>query len=96
MKKVNLTCMAACSFLVILFTGCIKNDTNFYEDADNKGLSILSNRGNNIMSCYVQNQSWITDDRILTSGFALGRPVFEIYISSEVLSPTERFLNFSW
>ena len=39
---------SVCLILLFLFIGCTKNETKFYNDEEDPGLSIFSNTQNNI------------------------------------------------
>lgn len=55
-----------CSFFatVIVFASCRKNHTVFVEEDNAEDLSIFSDRGNNVMSCYINGKPFRTQDRI--------------------------------
>lgn len=69
------------------------NHTVFFNDPQANGLGIFSNTGNNLMSCYIQNQPWRTRDR--TSG-AFGRINFELFINKQITSGVSDNLIFTW
>ncbi len=64
---------------IIIFTGCNKNSSNFYNDGENEVLAIFSNTTNNVLSCYINDNVWRTIDRTYT-GFS-PRPVYEVTIT---------------
>jgi hypothetical protein len=81
-------------FLSVAFcTGCRKNNTNFYADAEDKGLGIFSNTGNNLFSCYIDNLPWRTLDRILGSP---GGTSYEIYINKQISNTQSDTLIINW
>ena len=57
-----------CMLSVFLLTGCKKNLTKDFPDADSPGLTVFSDKSNNILSCYVNGNAWRTSDRIFYSG----------------------------
>lgn len=80
---------------MILFFGCRKNVTHFYEDENNNGLSIFSNSGNNIMSCYVNGRIWRTINREISGGFS-GPSSYELEIYRDTSSITNDIIQFEW
>lgn len=58
--------------LTMTFTACDKNYTVFYEDDDAEDLSVFSNMGNNVMSCYINGKPFRTRDRKYNHGFSSG------------------------
>jgi hypothetical protein len=78
--------------IFLFFSGCIKNQTKFYEDVDSNGLSIFSNTGNNLLSAYFKNKVWQTKDRIsYTTG-----SIYEITISKFHYGLSPDSLLISW
>ena len=57
----------------ILSSSCKKNETVFFEDDEAQNLSVFSDKGNNVMSCYINGQSFRTQDRIVPFGLFIGR-----------------------
>ncbi|MEJ0101851.1 MAG: hypothetical protein WDO19_07690 [Bacteroidota bacterium] len=51
----NITCLI---LLLVLLTGCYKR-RNFYEDADDPGLSRFTSRGYNILTLYINDSAYI-------------------------------------
>lgn len=92
MKNNNLLFFA----LLFFFSGALFSckQTEFYADPYADGLAIFSNTGNNLMSCYIQNEPWRTIDR--TTGGFLGRPTYELKINKEVTSGSQDMLTFTW
>jgi len=80
---------------VIILISCSKNDSNFYADGENKGLAIFSNTGNNLLTCFVGNKAWRTEDRIT---FILGSsgPRYEIDIAKQITNSPMDTLRFNW
>lgn len=85
------------TILVFLITislfGCEKNNTNFFEDAEKNGLGIFSNKGNNLLSCYVNNTAWLTRSRERSS---TGFSTYEIDIRKQKTNTTKDTLIFTW
>ena len=79
-------------FLVLIFIGCTKNETSFYEDSEKSGLSIFSNTGNNLLTCRVNNSVWVTRNRIST----LVRKTYEIDIEKQKTLTVKDTLIITW
>jgi hypothetical protein len=79
---------------IILFAGCDKNDTRFFEDTEKNGLSIFSNKGNNVLTAYVNGTVWKTRDRII-SGYTY-RPDYEINLQKQKTNTQRDTLIFTW
>ena len=92
MKNTNLLFCALLFFFSSILFSC--NHTEFYADPQATGLGIFSNTGNNLMSCYIQNQSWRTRDR--TSGGFLGNTTYELLISKQTTNGITDNLVFTW
>jgi len=73
--------------------GCYKDYTNFYPDKEEPGLSIFSNRQNNIMSCFIEGKPWRTDSRT-TSFFS--RISYEVYITKQETNSLSDTIIISW
>lgn len=56
-------------FITVTLIACEKNYTVFIGDDDAEGLSVFSDRANNVMSCYINGKSFRTRDRIERFGF---------------------------
>jgi hypothetical protein len=80
--------------LSLFLLGCGKNSTNFYEDPNKKGLSIFSDRGNNLLTALVNEIPWKTRDRI-TDGRTY-KTDFEIYIEKQKSNTLKDTLSISW
>ena len=67
MKPVNLFAILILPALYILLcTGCKREVvTNYYADEQTPELAILSNKGNNLMTCFFDGVPWRTQDRIV-------------------------------
>ena len=77
----------------ILLSGCYKEESNFYPDEENPGLSIFSNNANNVMSCIVQGKPFRTVTRSV-SVFS-GRNL-EVYIRRQQTNTQHDTLSFQW
>jgi hypothetical protein len=75
--KIVAAMLLPCVFLV----SCTKNETKFYADDDNNGLSVFSNAGDNIFTCYVNGVPWRTINRVF-GGFLSGS-VSELFIRQQ-------------
>lgn len=80
------------SVLISLF-GCSKNNTKFFEDDETNGLSILSDKGYNILSCYVNNSPWVTRNRFRSS---TGFTTYELEIVKQRTNTLKDTLIFTW
>ncbi|MFT3702961.1 MAG: hypothetical protein QM802_11345 [Agriterribacter sp.] len=69
MRKLVLIRWAVIFAMTVILVSCEKNDTVFIEDDDAQDLSIFSDKGNNVMSCYINGKSFRTRDRILYYGY---------------------------
>lgn len=81
--------------LVTCSLSCSKNYTKFFEDEDNKNLSIFSNKNFNVASCYINNQPWRSKER-RSSGFAAPRISTEIQIGRIKTNSASDTLILSW
>jgi hypothetical protein len=91
-KNNNLLFFALLFFFSSALFSC--KETEFYADPQANGLGIFSNTGNNLMSCYIQNEPWRTRDRKM-GGF-LGRPTYELFIEKQITSGPKDNLIFTW
>lgn len=73
---------------------CTKNRTLFLEDSVTDGLSVFSDQGHNVMSCYINGEAHRTEDRMIYTGL-FGRSQYEIHIFKGI-SDTAETLSFSW
>jgi hypothetical protein len=78
-RLINILAVLMLPWLVL--TGCYKVETKYFSDAENNGLAIFSNTGNNIFTCYVNGVPWRTQDR--TTGGFLSGPQSEVYLSKQ-------------
>jgi len=78
----------------VLLAGCRENLTKYYEDPQNQPLAIFSNKGNNILSCYLNGAPWRTINR-LTGGF-LSPSVTELVMYKQTDSSSQTSLVFRW
>ncbi len=90
MKSKLLIAIACC-----ILTGCSKEIlTEFYEDKEDPGLSVFTNNGSNILSCYVDGKAWRTEDRV---GYILSSGTnYEVEIRKTVSTAIMDTLTFSW
>ncbi|PVD52677.1 hypothetical protein DC498_09190 [Terrimonas sp.] len=58
------------AFISIAFVSCDKNYTVFYEDDDAEDLSVFSDMGNNVMSCYINGYPFRTRNRMSYGRFS--------------------------
>lgn len=80
---------------VLLFTGCGINETHYYADAENGGIAIFSNTGNNVFTCYIDGKPWRTASR--KQGI-LGPPglSYEVYLRKQSSGTAKDTLSISW
>jgi len=78
----------------VVLSGCYKDRTNYYADDTRQGLTIFSNTGNNIFTCYVNGWPWRTVNRI-TGGFLSGSES-ELAIYKVPVSNTDTMLVIKW
>ena len=94
--KNKITRLAACWIITcLLLSSCSKNDTYYYGDAENEGLAIFSNTGNNLLTCLVNNNPWRTGDRTFNV-FTPGGPRYELYIRKQISTSLMDTLHFDW
>ncbi|HRN56854.1 MAG TPA: hypothetical protein PLL71_10400 [Agriterribacter sp.] len=72
MKRITSLHQVIVLILSISLISCEKNYTVFYEDDDAKDLSVFSDMGNNVMSCYIDGHPFRTRDRVYKAGFSRG------------------------
>lgn len=89
-SKVSLALFLCCFML----PSCYKDLTHFYEDPQTPGLSIFSDKANNIMTCYIDGQLWRTYDR-RTAGFSTP-PFYEVFVTKIAGTATEDTLMINW
>jgi hypothetical protein len=94
MKNNILTCLFFLFAACYLITGCTKNYTKYYADAETPGLAIFSNTNNNILTCFVDGRPWRTNSRV-TSGLSL-RASYEVYVSKYSTNSLQDTLLFNW
>lgn len=98
MKNIHL--LAASFFSILLLAGCSKNLTDYYPDAEDPGLAIFSNSGNNLMTCYTKGKPWKTDDRFFSAiaGSGGGYHIrYEVYIfKQQSTTGNKDTLDISW
>ena len=81
-------------FAMVIITGCRKNSTRYFADAEAPGLAIFSNTNNNILSCFVDGKPWRTNARI-TSGFS-PQTQYEIYVQKQRSNGLRDTLVLNW
>lgn len=80
------------AFILIALISCERNDTVFYEDDDAENLSIFSDMGNNVMSCYINGKPFRTKDRILR-----GISIYpEVELFKDTSAPDADTLTINW
>lgn len=77
----------------MMLLACDGNVTNFYEDPNNKGLSIFSNTTNNIAAAYFNDEIWRTRDRVYS---VISYPSNELIIQKEITTTVSDTLIFQW
>jgi hypothetical protein len=75
---------------------CDKNYTTFYEDDDAEDLSVFSDMGNNVMSCYINGHPFRTRDRIYSVGFSSAYLSPEIELFKDDSAPGSDTLTIAW
>lgn len=82
----------------IFLTGCHKNLTKDFPDADAPGLTVFSDKSYNILSCYINGRSWKTRDRTSCSGCIGGssRTRYELNIYKTGTGFLNDTLSFVW
>lgn len=78
----------------ILLLSCKKNHTIFFEDDDAPDLSVFTDRGNNIMTCYIDEEVFRTQDRI--TGGLFGHDYYELYLHKDNSAPDSDTLIITW
>ena len=81
-------------FVVVIITGCTKNSTRYFADAEAPGLAIFSNTNNNILSCFVDGKPWRTNARINT--LFIPRTRYEIYVQKQRSNGLRDTLILNW
>jgi hypothetical protein len=92
MKNKMLRYFSFC-LLLLIFNGCKKNQTEFFEDSQKNGLSIFSNKGFNLLTCYVNSVPWKTADRVIK---VFGGSDTEIEIEKNRTNALKDTLIFIW
>ncbi|MFT3749240.1 MAG: hypothetical protein QM768_13025 [Agriterribacter sp.] len=86
----------AAVIITIALVSCERNDTVFYEDDDAESLSVFSDMGNNVMSCYIDGKPFRTRNRIYTSGYGRGRLSPEIELFKDDAATDSDTLIINW
>jgi hypothetical protein len=79
---------------LFIITGCYRNETNYYLDAEDKGIAIFSNTGNNLLTCFIDGKPWRTGNR--TSGGFISRPRYEVDIVKQITNSLQDTLMIIW
>jgi hypothetical protein len=79
---------------VFIIAGCSKNETTYFADAEDEGIAIFSNTGNNLLTCFIDGKPWRTISRT-TSGFN-PRTSYEVDIVKQITSSLQDTLSISW
>ena len=80
------------AFILMALISCERNDTVFYEDDDAENLSVFSDMGNNVMSCYINGKPFRTKDRILR-----GISIYpEVELFKDTSAPDADALTINW
>lgn len=94
MKNKVVTTTAVLLLPCFILVSCLKNQTKYFADEQDKGLTIFSNTGDNIFSCYINDMPWRTVNR-RTGGFLIG-PRSEIHLYKEPDSTMGTTLVIEW
>ena len=81
--------------ITFIITGCTKNETRYYADAEDEGIAIFSNNGNNLLTCFIDNKPWRTVDRTVTIIFSSGTN-YEVDIRKQVTNSIKDTLIIRW
>lgn len=93
--KNNKYIIGICSVALMFFTSCTVKETTFFEDEQNNGLSIFSNTGYNIMSCYINQKPWRTIDRTISGAITPIRR-YELSFTKDTTNATSDTLRIVW
>lgn len=66
MKTFYTTAWLFISISFFVFIGCTIDYTEYYADSEDPGLAIFSNKGNNLMTCYINGKPWRTTKKRTT------------------------------
>lgn len=81
----------------LILAGCSKNETTYFADAEDEGIAIFSNTGNNLLTCYIDGRPWRTDSRTSGGGFAGGLGTnYEVDIVKQTSSSLQDTLLIIW
>jgi hypothetical protein len=80
---------------IFFFTGCgKKNDTDYHADPNQAGLGIFSNKGNNLLTCFVGGKPWRTKNRYLYSISTVSD--YEVRMDKNITGAATDTLVISW
>jgi hypothetical protein len=94
MKRKKINKLYPFLFACIIMTGCLKSKTNYYDDAENTGMAIFSNTGNNVLSCFIDGKPWRTINRF-TPGIII-RPTYEVTVTKQQFAGISDSLTIYW
>lgn len=94
---VNKLFAAILTATLLMLTGCSKSLSNYIEDDQTPGLSIFSDKGFNILSCYVDGVRWRTVDRLQYLNSSEPPDIYyELTINKAAQSGSNDTLVFLW
>jgi hypothetical protein len=94
MKKIAFAKWVILIVIVISHLSCKKNHTVFFEDDDAPYLSVFSDKGNNIMTCYINEKVFRTQDRI--TGVLFGHSDYDLYLYKDNSAIDSDILIVTW
>jgi len=92
--KMKISASGFALVLCVLITGCEKNESVYYKDPDTPGVAILSNKGNNLLTCFMNGLPWKTLPRTIKYGF--GSSVSELEIRRIKTNSLTDTLTITW
>jgi hypothetical protein len=85
----------AVTVLALVLTGCAKEGTKFYTDGQEAGLAIFSDKGNNLMTCYINGVPWQTVPRFYPAIIS-GGSRYELFIQKSNATGLMDTVRFEW